>query len=287
MASSWPSTGPAAGVIGFVVGVVVALGIAALAGRRRLARVRASERRARDAERMAEMGAMATGLAHEIKNPLSTIGLNAQLLSEAVDELEVDEAERAAIHRRVRTLGAEAERLRDILADFLEYAGEMKLDAREADLNVVVEELADFYMPQAERQGVRLRVDLAPGPLDATLDPRLVKQAALNLVLNAVQAMTAQTSAANAKELILRTERRQTDHGPGVALHVIDTGPGIPAEAVEKIFKPYFTTKAHGSGLGLPTARRIVELHHGELLVHSEKGRGTDFTMWFPVERET
>ena len=87
----------------------------------------------------------------------------------------------------------------------------------------------------------------------------------------------AAAQAGSPRELILRTERRDDM----VAVHVIDTGPGVPPDAAADIFKPYFTTKAGGSGLGLPTSKRIVELHHGELIVHSEPGRGTDFTMRF------
>ena len=182
------------------------------------------------------------------------------------------------MQRRIRTLTAETDRLRDILSDFLEYAGEIKLDSAPTDLNVVVEELADFYMPQAENQAVRLRVDLARGPLIADLDAKLIKQALLNLVLNGVQAMSA-TGAPESRELILRTERRDDS----VAVHVIDTGPGIDDASLASIFTPYFTTKAGGSGLGLPTSKRIVELHHGELIVHSELGRGTDFTIRLPA----
>ena len=108
-------------------------------GRRRERSMRDAQRKARDAERMAEMGAMATGLAHEIKNPLSTMGLNAQLLLEMVDDLDVADDDRAGVQRRVRTLTAEADRLKDILSDFLEYAGEIKLDSKPTDLNVIVE----------------------------------------------------------------------------------------------------------------------------------------------------
>jgi signal transduction histidine kinase len=268
-----------AGIIGLCIGAL-GVGIAAAGvAKRRVDRYHAAQRRAREAERMAEMGALATGLAHEIKNPLSTIGLNAQLLAEAVGDLQIDDADKASMQRRVRTLGAEAERLREILADFLDFAREIKLEPRPTDLNVVVEELADFYMPQAESQQVRLRVELAPSTLVAPIDPQLVKQAALNLLLNAVQAMGAQTTQ---RELILRTERRTGDE-PAVALHVIDTGPGIPPETLADIFKPYYTTKPHGSGLGLPTARRIAEAHSGSLQVHTEPGRGTDFTLVFPA----
>lgn len=283
-------------LLGFGLGV----GAASLGGwlivRRRLGRVREAERRARASERMAEIGAMTGGLAHEIKNPLSSIGLNAQLLAEHVDELPIDDAEaKGRMHRRVGALRREVERLRDILTDFLRFAGGVRIEPRVVDLNTVVEEMADFFTPQAEAAGVRLRLDLAKGPLEAHLDPTHFKQALLNLLLNAVQAMSppastddgapapAPTGGAAVREIILRTERRKTPAGPTVAAHVIDTGPGIEAERLTQIFTPYFTTKAAGSGLGLPTTRRLVEEHGGRIEVVSAPGRGTDFVITLPA----
>jgi signal transduction histidine kinase len=210
------------------------------------------------------------------------------------------------LSRRVSALRREVERLRGILTDFLQFAGQVRVEPAPADLNQVVSELADFFMPQAQQQGVRLRVDLAPGPLNANLDVPHVKQAILNLMLNAVQAMSAGSTPSGAmplhrhdsdpdspnpasnsqppRELILRTNR-QTGDGkrPEVALHVIDTGPGIAQEVMEKIFRPYFTTKSGGTGLGLPTARRLIEAHHGRLEVHTEPGKGSDFTIVVPA----
>jgi signal transduction histidine kinase len=158
----------------------------------------------------------------------------------------------------------------------------MRIDPKPADLNTIVEELADFLMPQAQAQRVRMRVDLAPGPLRAALDIPQVKQAALNLILNAIQAMADSTS--TPKELILRTAKRlDQDRRPVVSLHVIDTGPGIPADSVDRIFQPYFTTKSGGTGLGLPTARRLIEGHEGRLEVRTEPGRGSEFIASFPA----
>ncbi|MEX2219679.1 MAG: ATP-binding protein, partial [Phycisphaerales bacterium] len=153
-------------------------------------------------------------------------------------------------------------------------------------------ELADFFHPQAEQHGVRLRLDLAPGPLTADLDAPHVKQALLNLMLNAVQAMSdpgrsalrADTSANAPRELILRTARETgQDRRPCAAVHVIDTGPGIPHDTLLKVFDPYFTTRSGGTGLGLPTARRIIEAHGGRLDARTEVGRGTDFVASFPT----
>jgi signal transduction histidine kinase len=272
-------------LLGFGAGLLLASLAAMLLVRRHVRRMRAADARARRAERLAELGSMTRGLAHEIKNPLSTIGLNVQLLTEAVRDSVLPEEERAPLLRRLGALGREAERLRGILTDFLEYAGELRLDTREGDLNLTIDELIDFFMPQAQQQGVRLRSELAPGGVRACFDPAHVKQAVLNLMLNAVQAMGKQSAA---RELIVRTgSGMDEERRPTAVLHVIDTGPGISEEARRRIFDPYFTTKAGGSGLGLPTARRIIEAHGGRIDLHTEPGRGTDFTIVLPgVGRE-
>jgi signal transduction histidine kinase len=270
-------------IVGCVLGAAIATLAARLLIKRALAKVRVAERRAQGAEKLAELGAMTSGLAHEIKNPLSTIGLNAQLLGEGVDELGIDADEKGRLQRRIGALRREVERLRGILSDFLEYAGELRLDLSHANVNEAVGELVDFFQPQAEQNRVRLRADLASEGMFATIDVKHVKQALLNLMLNAVQAM-AQSPEGKPRELILQTRRvREADRTESIAIHVIDTGPGITPEAREKLFKPYFTTKAGGTGLGLATTRRLIEAHHGRLDVHSEVGQGTDFTVLLPV----
>ncbi len=280
-----------AGALGLAAGALIAGVLASWGLRRHVRKVRSAERRARSAERMAELGSMTGGLAHEIKNPLSTIGLNAQLLGETIDELEIDPEVKGRVGRRIGSLRREVERLRGILTDFLEYAGDVRLDVRAADLNALVEELVDFFLPQAEKQGVRLRADLAPGPLVAQMDTRAIKQAVLNLMLNGVQAMSGPGAAAGThgtpsapKELILKTARAMdAEKRPTAVLHVIDTGPGITPEVRARIFQPYFTTKSGGTGLGLPTARRLVEAHEGHIETHTEPGRGTDFVITLPA----
>lgn len=270
------------GLLSFGGGVLLAAGAARWIIVRHLRKVREAERRARAAERMAEIGAMTGGLAHEIKNPLSTIGLNAQLLAEAIGELPLAEDDKGRLTRRIASLRREVERLRGILTDFLRYAGDLKLEKIPADLNDVVRDLIDFFLPQAESQGVRLRESLHDGALMADIDTPHLKQALLNLMLNGVQAMVG-AAPGPTRELILRTEfSLDAERLPEVKLHVIDTGPGIAPDKLERIFQPYFTTRAGGSGLGLPTARRLVEAHGGRLEVHSEPGAGTDFTIVLP-----
>ncbi len=273
-------------VLGFVLGALATTVAGLVLLRAAVERVRTAERRARASERLAELGAMTSGLAHEIRNPLSTITLNAQILAEAIEDLPVDPDEKSRLTRRVGTLYRETDRLSAILADFLRYAGELRLSREEADVNLLVDELVDFFHPQAERQGVRLRADLEPGGLQASVDVPQLKQAVLNLMLNAVQAMSVQNPNNGTPELILKTRREVSggrDREGSAVIHVIDTGPGMDGETRRKIFEPYYSTKKGGTGLGLPTTRRIVEAHGGTLEIYSEPGRGTDFAIRLPL----
>lgn len=274
----------------FGVGLLAGAGVAAVAARyavkRSLAKVRSAERRARSAERLAEVGSMTAGLAHEIKNPLSTIGLNAQLLAEGIEEFpNADEDHKGRLLRRLGSLRREVERLRGILTDFLSYAGELRLERKRDDLRRIIEELVDFYMPLAQQQGVLLRCDFPEPAVYADVDAAHIKQAILNLMLNATQAMAA--AASPSKELILRLELAVDPEKQRTAVvHVIDTGPGIAPDVHERLFRPYFTTKASGTGLGLATSRRIVEAHAGRIDLVTEVGKGSDFRIVLPLAPE-
>ncbi|HAW96234.1 MAG TPA: two-component sensor histidine kinase [Phycisphaerales bacterium] len=246
---------------------------------RREAQALEAERRAAASERLAELGAMTGGLAHEIKNPLSTVVLNAQLLREDIEEAELEDDVAGRVIRRTAALEREAERLREILEDFLQFAGRMKLAATLQDARVIVDQLVDFFHPQCDRLGILLRADLQEGPIMARLDESLFKQAILNLLINAQQAMEDPGTAGAQGELLIRLESDDTT----LRLHVIDQGPGITPERLEEIFHPYVSTKSGGSGLGLPTTRRIVEMHGGRIEVHSIAGQGSDFVIIMPL----
>ncbi len=275
----------------FWLGLAMGLALGAAGGAalsiRAARRAREAQRRASQAERLAEVGAMTGGLAHEIRNPLSTISLNIQLLEESLAERSASEDDRDAALRRVRAIRREVERLRDILEDFLRYAGAVHLEPQRIDLAHILEELADFFHPQAEQAGVRLRLETGEERVRALADPQLLKQALLNLLLNAVQAMESAPPPSNeqdrrARELILRLEPADRE-AERVRLHVIDTGPGVPPERVEDVFRPYFSTRSGGSGLGLAVTRRIIEAHGGSIALHSEPGKGADFIITLPV----
>lgn len=280
---------------GLASGVMLTIPLVAVAALHTARRVRRLEQLARTSERLAELGTLTGGLAHEIKNPLSTIGLNAQLIQEDLDELAAreDQSDEARDHlgrigRRFETMTRETQRLRNTLDDFLRYAGRVRLDRVPTDLNALVDELADFFEPQAAATSIQLRSQLTATPATVTADAGLLKQALLNLMINAVQAMSQARLELDASrhggcdELILRTERHRGSREPAVDIHVIDTGPGLAASVAERIFQPYFSTKANGSGLGLSTARRIVEEHGGAIAVNSEEGRGCQFVVTLP-----
>ncbi|MEC8735273.1 MAG: ATP-binding protein [Planctomycetota bacterium] len=245
--------------------------------KRRELQVRQAGRRAAEAERLAELGSMTGGLAHEIKNPLSTVVLNAQLLREEIEDSSMDGEIADRVTRRTLALQREAERLREILEDFLQFAGRVKLAPTETDVRLVIDQLVDFFHPQCEKAGVLLREDFPEGGVGARVDVSLLKQAVLNLLINALQAM--EEAPGENKELIVRLEGDAEEY----RIHVIDQGEGIEPSRVEEIFRPYVSTKSGGSGLGLPTTRRIVEEHGGSIEVHSVEGQGSDFIIRMPV----
>jgi signal transduction histidine kinase len=264
-------------LIGAGATIVVLAPIVFLLLRSAQQRARNAEGEARHSQRLAELGAMTGGLAHEIKNPLSTVGLNAQLLIEDLTQSSITQDERDRLVRRVELLRREVDRLAGILGDFLQFAGRVKLHMERRDLREIIEEVGDFYHPQCDQSGVILRVQLPADELSVNVDEGLFKQAMLNLMINAVQAMSVDEDGRG--ELLIDA---QLD-GAYVVVSVTDTGPGIATERLEEIFHPYVSGRAGGTGLGLPTTRRIIEEHGGRLRVDSEVGQGTSFRIMFPV----
>jgi signal transduction histidine kinase len=251
-------------------------------------RVRREHERLARLDQLAEMGKLAAGLAHELKNPLSTLKLNLQLLEEdlaGLPEAAAGEVRPRSL-ARIGTLKKEADRLRHTLDDFLRFAGRLELRTSPVPLNRVVEELIDFIHPQAQAYKIRVLTALAPENPVCPLDENLFKQALLNLLLNAIQAMPPECCQERGAELLVRTLVSQNGSGQGggqAILYVSDTGVGIAKANLPHIFDAYFTTKKGGTGLGLPTTRRIIEEHHGMISVQSEPGRGTSFRVELPL----
>lgn len=256
---------------GFAAGGMCGLGLTALVAVVAYRRTERLQRRARQAERLAELGTLTGGLAHEIKNPLSTVQLNLQLLRE---DLIPENPAYGRLVARLERVQKETTRLREILDDFLRYAGRLELQPETIDLNDVLADLVDFLAPQAAQNRVQLRLIPAAAPLVTRVDPKLIKQALLNLMLNAMQLMP------GGGELIVGGSTRD-----GMArLTVTDTGPGISEADQAKIFDAYFSKRRGGTGLGLAMTRRIAREHGGHVELASEVGKGSQFAVVLPLK---
>jgi len=218
------------------------------------------------------------GLAHEIRNPLSTLKVNLQLLAEDIQEMagrEDDNARRSLL--RIQRMQDEVNRLRDILDDFIQFVGHHQLNLQPLDLNHQIDQLVDFYEPQAQANSIRVLKQYAPEPLACRIDADLIKQALLNLFINAQQAMP------DGGDLMVRTGRSDSQ----ARIEITDTGIGIPPDVRNRIFEAYFSSKKGGTGLGLAMTKRIIEEHKGSIAVHSEPGKGTSFTILLPLNETT
>jgi signal transduction histidine kinase len=224
-------------------------------------------------EQYAELAELAGGFIHEIKNHLSTLGLNLQLLGEDFQDPQ-SQRERRALER-IQRLQTECQRLVDVSNDFLRFArvNERDLQGEPTDLSAVIEEMVDFFSPTARQASIEINCYLPADLPLVMLDRDLFKQALLNLMLNAEQAMQ------GGGELTIQATRETEE----ICLSLIDTGQGISAEVLAKVFRPFFSTKPGGNGLGLPTVRRIIEAHGGTIDVQSEPGKGTKFTLRLPI----
>jgi two-component system sensor histidine kinase HydH len=219
----------------------------------------------------AELAELAGGFIHEIKNHLSTLGLNLQLLAEDFQEPQ-SQRERRALERTQR-LQTQCQRLVDVSNDFLRFARVKDLQRTPCHLSAVVEEMVDFFEPTARQGNIDIKCYLPADLPSVELDRDLFKQALLNLMLNAEQAMP---------EGGILTIQATCEPGQ-VVLSLIDTGKGMAPEVLSRVFKPFFSTKPGGSGLGLPTTRKIILAHRGTISVESEVDRGTKFTVRLPT----
>ncbi len=216
--------------------------------------------------RLAAIGRLTGGVAHEIKNPLNAMALHLEVLKAKLADQEPD------LQREIQIIGAEIARLNRVVKTFLDFNRPVELKLREVDLAGIAREVANLVQVQARNNRVEVVADAQPGNFIRG-DRDLIKQAVLNVVVNAVEAMP------DGGEVSIRLERKAGE----CVLSVADRGPGIPPEIHEKIFNLYFTTKGKGSGIGLAMTFRVVQLHNGTIDFASEPGRGTTFLLRFPA----
>ncbi len=252
-------------------------------------------------ERLATLGQLSAGVAHEIRNPLAGIGTSAQVLLKRFESGD----DRA---RFVQVILDEVARLDRIVTSLLQYARPRVPELKAVRLADSVARVAALSLEQAERQGVRIESEVAARLTPVYIDADLVHQVLLNVTLNALQAMP---SGGTLRYEVRRVRRRRPERGPGrraedrrdagdrrrgaeggvspwiemQQVRVIDTGIGIPRGVLAKLFDPFFTTKASGTGLGLSISQTIMQEHGGSIAVDSKEGRGTTVLLHFPLEK--
>ena len=218
-----------------------------------------------------ELAELAGSLAHEIKNPLSVIRMNMDLLAE--DMTPELTARNPRLAHKVDVVQQQCTRLENLLNDFLKFARLQNLELTPGNLNEQITRVIDLFLAQADDASVEIQCYLDPDLPSVMLDASTIQAALVNLVKNGIEAMP------DGGQLMARTYVTRT----GVALDLIDSGCGMDENTALNMFDAFYSTKDDGSGLGLPTARKIIEAHGGLIGVQSETGAGTKFTLEFPM----
>jgi signal transduction histidine kinase len=213
--------------------------------------------------RLAALGEMAAGMAHEIRNPLGGIQLYASILAK-------DVADRPQSLNVVLKIAQGVKSLEALVSQVLQFTREIVPVVVPADLAVVVSQSLELAAPQLQRQQATARVS-GPSSLPVSIDPRLIGQAVLNLLINAAEAL------GDGGEIDIHYDRPSDGSARQFRLTITDTGPGIPPESMDRIFNPFYTTKESGTGLGLAIVHRVVEAHDGVVTACNAPDRGARF----------
>ena len=245
--------------------------------------LRRAEAEARRAERLAALGQLSAGLAHEIRNPLGVIKGSAEMLSRKVAESEPLVAELAGY------ISSEVNRLNALVVRFLDFARPSKLELRAENISGIVDHALESATAAFPNANVKVEREYAPDLPEIPVDRQMGEQVFINLITNAYQAMEAQAEATDgnpihtpAGTLRLWIERDVSNGRPGVCVTVEDSGPGVPPELREQIFNPFFTSKKEGVGLGLSIVAKIVDDHRGTIRLDSSTTKGARFRVFFP-----
>jgi signal transduction histidine kinase len=221
------------------------------------------------AEKMAAIGELAAGIAHEIRNPLGIITGSAETVRKHED--------RKIREEMTKYILEESHRINGLISTFLDFARPKEPKLVSCDLREVLEKTLLLLSPQAKTLGVEIKKEISQKPLQVSIDPDQIRQAFTNLGVNALEAMP---QGGILKVTILDNNRDK------IWVRFSDTGNGISKEVAAKVFDPFFTTKEGGTGLGLSIAHRIVTQHGGEIRMEGEEGKGSTFTITLPLKRE-
>jgi two-component system sensor histidine kinase AtoS len=220
-------------------------------------------------EKLAALGQLAAGIAHEVRNPLTSINI---LIHSMTENLPPETAHREDL----KVIEEEIQRINEIVEQFLRFAKPAPPLFKKTEIAPVFDEILQLLKPQLEREQISVHKGFDALPL-ITLDREQMKQVALNLLMNAIQAMPEGGR--------LDLSARVSEDNLWMKLSVRDSGIGIPPEDLKKLFDPFFSTKEGGIGLGLSIAHRIIDQHHGKVEVESHPGEGTTFHLWLPLNQ--
>ena len=220
------------------------------------------------AERLTAINRVTSGVAHEVKNPLNAMLMHVELARIKLSKGDHD------LNPQMDIIASEILRLDRVVKTFLDFTRPVEMKTSEVAVDALVSEVVELARPQAQAVGISISAALNAAGATMVADSDLLKQAALNIVVNAIEAMPQGGE--------LRFESALS--GDEAEIRISDSGCGIPADKREKIFQLYFTTKKKGSGIGLAMTFRIVQLHNGRIDFSSEPGKGTTFVLRFPME---
>lgn len=223
-------------------------------------------------ERLATVGRMTSLITHELRNPLSSINLNSEMLQDALIERGIDPQD-DEIMPLLETIIDEVDRLRDITEEYLVYARLPSPNLEARNLRDIVESLVDFHLFEWSQTGVDVELDVPDEGVEVMADANQLRQALLNLIKNAIEASPKES----------RVDVRVFTDEERAVVEIRDQGPGIADAELETIFEPFFTTKSNGTGLGLAMTQQIIEEHHGSLQVRTREGHGATFVINLPL----
>jgi signal transduction histidine kinase len=234
--------------------------------------LQAAEATVRRTERLAALGQLSAGLAHEIRNPLSTIKGSAEMLLKNVD------ADSAVSHELAGFISSEVDRTNALVTRFLDFARPLELRLEKTEITEVIDEAVAEIEKHTPPLDVSIYKNYSPDIPPFLLDRQLMERVLYNLLLNAAQASPPQGSVT-----VKTRQAGDTVEGSAVEIAVIDRGSGIAPRDLESIFNPFFTTKSSGVGLGLAIVSKIVDEHGGQIKVESEPGAGSVFHVFLPI----
>src|SRR5580693_3198748 len=237
-------------------------------------RLELAQEEARRSERLAALGQLSAGLAHEIRNPLGVIKGSAEMLSQKVEGSNPLASELAGY------ISSEVNRLNSLVTRFLDFARPSRLELRSMQLSAIVDHVLESVQHQHPEAQVTVERNYAPATPDVQVDAQLCEQIFVNLITNAYDAMDGRGS------LRISIAPETQNMRPGVAIIVEDSGPGVPAESREQIFNPFFTSKKEGVGLGLSIVAKIIDDHRGSIRLESPPGQGARFHVFLPERQD-